>query len=249
MLHLLHLPLLLRKLASGLLHVDTATAYGGSETALAAYFTAKPERREQVLLATKWGGSYEREVEGNEPAYRLTAAQLRLDATRSIALLGPLDVLYAHMPSSVPEAEILACLRDPLVAAELQHLRHTGQVRFVGVSISNLGVLRTALQAGLLDTLDAVQFPARLWRDDPALWTELCRRLPHTAFVANSPVRGATAASAAARLAAAARSALGHPHAFLLTGTRHHLHETVAIWREAEAKIAAEATAAAAATS
>ena len=218
---------------AGLLHLDTATAYGGSEAALQRYFEQREARRGHVVLATKWGGSYEREVEG-DAAYILTAAQLRQDVARSVALLGPLDLLYIHMPSSVSPEACLGCLRDGNVGAELQELRHTGKVRWAGASISAAPVLRAALDEGLLDDLDAVQLPVKVVESDPGLWHDLRQRLPKAALVLNSPVRGRGADA----LSAACRLALEHPHAFLLTGTRTHLADTIDTWMGLEQEAA-----------
>lgn len=216
---------------AGLLHLDTATAYSGSEAALHRYFELREERRGHVILATKWGGSYEREVSG-DAAYLLTAAQLRQDVAHSVALLGPLDILYIHMPSSVTPEACLGGLRDGDVGAELQHLRDTGKVRWAGASISAAAVLRAALDEGLLDTMDAVQLPAQVAERDADLWRDLRHRLPRAALVLNSPVRGRGPES----LKAACRLVLEHPHAFLLTGTRTHLDETIDTWLALEAE-------------
>lgn len=219
--------------------LDTATAYGAEgEARLAQFFSRHPMRRDQCLLATKWGGSYEREVAGQQ-AYIMTLAQLQADVEHSLALFGgKIDWLYAHLPSSVDEDQCLQCLTDPSISQYLAALKASGKVGKIGASISAANVLRSSLDQGLLDNLDILQLPARISASEPQLWRDLCQRLQYNGsvtFVLNSPVRGRELSSAEQNFAAAAQHCFQLPRCMLLTGTRTHLPDTVALWNKLSA--------------
>ena len=211
------------------LMLDTARAYGSAEARLGEALARLPAAlTSRVLIASKWGGSYERELRG-EVAFVPTLQQLQEDWLATRACLPRVDILYTHLPSSVPVAEALAALADDQVHARLAELKRAGDIRFTGASISHHDVLCHALDRGLLNRLDVLQLPVRVCRQDP----ELCARL--TALVAshgitlvlNSPVRGIAEESPDQALQQAVRLCQELP-AVLLSGSRHHLHASAA---------------------
>ena len=144
-------------LESGITFFDTADIYGGtkSEEFLGR---ALGSRRDQVVVATKFGMPIDERRVGAAPAY------VRQACDDSLARLGTdhIDLYQLHAPdASVPIAETLGALRE---------LRSSGKVREIGCSnftAEQLDEARAASQGG--DELCSVQNQySLLWRDPEA---------------------------------------------------------------------------------
>ncbi len=121
-------------LDAGINFFDTADIYGGtkSETYLGAALGA---RREEIVLATKFGGAYEGHEGGGSAGYVRTAVE------DSLTRLGTdrIDLYQLHMPDpKTPIAETLGALGE-LVAE--------GKVREVGCSNFSAAMLEEAAAA------------------------------------------------------------------------------------------------------
>src|SRR6516162_4053639 len=95
-------------LDTGITFFDTADIYGGtkSETYLGA---ALGSRRDEIVLATKFGGAYEDHEGGGSPSYVRTAVE------DSLTRLGTdrLDLYQLHVPDSkTPVAETISALAE-----------------------------------------------------------------------------------------------------------------------------------------
>jgi aryl-alcohol dehydrogenase-like predicted oxidoreductase len=118
-------------LDAGITHLDTAESYGGgkSEEFLGEILRG---RRDQVVLATKFGWNPEGDEPGGSPAY------VRAAAERSLQRLGfdTIDILYYHRPDGVtPIAETLGAMRD---------LIDEGKVRAIACSNFDAALLTEA---------------------------------------------------------------------------------------------------------
>lgn len=206
-----------------LVMLDTATAYGNCEERLGQWLKRHPEHRANICLATKWGGSFERECAG-QPGFILSLDQLKQDIRSSVEHLGaPLDILYYHIPSSVPQDAALAALRDGSITSAMKGFQQDGTVRCLGASVSHADTLRAALEQKLFDGLDVVQVPAIVCHNHEDILTGL--RDLDALVVLNSAVRkGSQDTTPAQHITAALQL---DPSFVLLTGTRHHLSNTI----------------------
>ena len=121
-------------LDAGITLFDTADIYGGtkSETYLGAALGA---RRDEIVLATKFGGAYEGHEGGASPAYIRTAVE------DSLTRLGTdrIDLYQQHVPDQkTPIAETVGALAD-LVAE--------GKIREFGCSNFTVAMLEEAAVA------------------------------------------------------------------------------------------------------
>jgi aryl-alcohol dehydrogenase-like predicted oxidoreductase len=121
-------------LDAGITLFDTADIYGGtkSETYLGA---ALGSRRDEVVVATKFGGAYEGHEGGAAPSYIRTAVE------ESLSRLGTdrIDLYQQHVPDpKTPIAETVGTLAE-LVAE--------GKVREFGCSNFNVEMLEDAASA------------------------------------------------------------------------------------------------------
>lgn len=107
--------------------VDTANAYNGgqSEEVLGRYFAERPERRQQTVLATKFGGTM-RPEDPNAGGASRKAIRAEIDASLQRLQTDYVDVYWMHQwDRHTPMEETLSTL-DDLVRA--------GKVRAIGVS-------------------------------------------------------------------------------------------------------------------
>ncbi len=146
----------------GINFFDTADIYGGSDSERLLGRALGP-RRSEVLIATKFGATYDDEPGGASPAY------VRHACLRSLERLGTewIDLYQLHMPDdSVPLAETLGAL-DELVSE--------GLVREIGCSNFTAAQLREARAAAPGAKFVSVQNQySLLWREPEAeLFAEL----------------------------------------------------------------------------
>src|SRR5512141_2357014 len=164
-----------RALELGIFFLDTADIYGaqpGENEALVGKAIA--DRRDQVVLATKFGNVFEdgkRSINGR-PDYVHTAID------RSLARLGVdhVDLYYQHrVDKTVPIEETVGAMAE-LVAA--------GKVRHLGLSEASPSTIRRAQK---VHPIAALQTEYSLWsRDVEDEILSVCRDLG-IAFVAYSP--------------------------------------------------------------
>ena len=169
-----------RALELGVNHFDSADTYGlGHNETLLGRFIAQggPTRRQQVLLATKFGivraqGQYERRID-NSPAY------IRAACEASLRRLGVehIDLYYCHRRDpAVPIEDVVGAMAD-LVGA--------GKVRAIGLSEVSEDTLR---RAHTVFPIAAVQSEYSLWSRAPESGLlAACAELG-TTFVAYSPL-------------------------------------------------------------
>ena len=117
----------------GIRYVDVARSYGLAESFLGDWLRRHPERREQLMIGSKWGYEYVadwrfdvREHERKEHSARLLDTQWE----ESTAALGTRPDIYL-IHSVTPESP---ALRDPLLLSRLQYL--AGRGTRVGFSTS-----------------------------------------------------------------------------------------------------------------
>jgi aryl-alcohol dehydrogenase-like predicted oxidoreductase len=164
----------------GVTHFDSADTYGlGHNEELLGRFVANmgSARREQVLLATKFGivrkaGQYERRID-NSPAY------IRAACEASLRRLGVdrIDLYYCHRRDpNVPIEDVVAAMAE---------LLREGKIRAIGLSEVSVDTLR---RAHAVHPIAAVQSEYSLWSRDPEQeMLTVCAELG-TTFVAYSPL-------------------------------------------------------------
>ncbi len=169
-----------RALELGVNHFDSADTYGlGHNETLLGRFLARggPTRRQQVLLATKFGivrsqGQYERRID-NSPAY------IRAACEASLRRLGVehIDLYYCHRRDpTVPIEDVVGAMAD---------LVRAGKVRAIGLSEVSEDTLR---RAHAVCPIAAVQSEYSLWSRAPETgMLAACAELD-TTFVAYSPL-------------------------------------------------------------
>ncbi|MGL4409361.1 MAG: aldo/keto reductase [Zoogloea sp.] len=173
------LQVLARALERGITHFDSADTYGlgHNESLLGRFLAEAPERRAQVLIATKFGivreaGRYERRID-NSPAY------LRSACEASLRRLGVdcIDLYYCHRRDpAVPIEDLMGSLAD---------LVQAGKIRAIGLSEVSAATLQ---RAHAVHPVAAVQSEYSLWSREPEnQLLATCAQLG-TAFVAYSPL-------------------------------------------------------------
>jgi aryl-alcohol dehydrogenase-like predicted oxidoreductase len=121
-------------LGAGINHFDTADIYG--ETRSEEFLgRALAGRRDQVVLATKFGMPVDEKRKGAKPGYVRQAAEDSLRRLRT----GHIDLYYLHRPD--PETPIADTL------AALDELVRSGKVREIGCSAFSAQQLREAREA------------------------------------------------------------------------------------------------------
>ena len=150
-------------LECGINLLDTADSYLASERRLGA---ALGSRRDQVVLATKFGSSNDELAGGAAPDYVRSAVE------RSLSQLGTdrIDLYQLHKPDpSTPIADTLGALGD---------LQQAGKVLEVGCSNFSAEQLREAAAAGAGARFASVQNHfSLLRRDDEAEVIPTCEQL------------------------------------------------------------------------
>ena len=164
-----------RALDLGVNFLDTSDAYGNgvNETLLG---TAIRDRRDQVVLATKFGNRRTtpdgRTVDGR-PEYVVEACE------KSLARLGveTIDLYYQHrVDPQVPIEETVGAMASLIQA---------GKVRYLGLSETGPDTIR---RAAAVHPIAALQIEYSLWtRDIEAQILPLCRELS-IGYVAYSPL-------------------------------------------------------------
>ena len=194
--------------------LDCAAAYGHAEARLGAMLAARPSWRDRLIVATKWGEDFDVDTETSVTDHSVDRLHASFD--RSVQRLGQVDLLYIHR--ALPEV-----LQDQAVLEAMVALRSSrrGGLSMIGASISRRDSLALAA-AGLGVELDVVQMPAWLFFERPDDVDALARL--GLAIVVNGPYRtadGLEPRAAYTRLLQAPQAPV------ILTGTRHHLMETL----------------------
>lgn len=112
-------------LEAGISLIDTADSYGESETILGEVLA---KRRDEVVLATKFGSRLRREDVGPDWGARGSRRYIRQSVERSLRRLRTdwIDLYQMHYPDpTTPIEETLSALSD---------LVHEGKVRYIGSS-------------------------------------------------------------------------------------------------------------------
>lgn len=158
---------------AGIRVLDTAPAYGLSESRVGTYLSSRPpEERAALTVATKLGETWDPDA-GSAVDHSLDACRRSLD--RSLELLGRIDVLQVHKCT----ADVLT---DRRLIEWLASLRADGVVGAIGASVSDA----TALSATVAhEVFDTVQFPAN--PDNPHLIDAFVRLDPALTPVINRP--------------------------------------------------------------
>ncbi|MBU4342484.1 MAG: aldo/keto reductase [Candidatus Omnitrophica bacterium] len=213
----------------GWVMIDTAAAYGSSEEEIGKYLRKKPDLSQKAFIATKWGEDYNTQTK--ESSHDYSKKNLISSVDRSLSNLGKIDLLYIHGTGGLDQ--VLGVLKDREVIGEMQGMRKTRNVQYLGISISNTDILNTALGEDLLDPFDVVQIPIWLFEQQSDLVDRIYKK--GIAIVINSPVRKGGEAAPAENYA----SLLSNDRvAMVLTGTRHHLDETIGYAESREEKAA-----------
>jgi hypothetical protein len=212
------------------LFIDTAAAYRGAEAKIGSYFDRHSGNRSMVLLGSKWGERYDPSLGDNVTDFSIASLHRSLGASEEA--LGSVDVLLTHLTSKITPEEALNVLRDISLEAELKSVRwrRVSGVKFVGVSISNKGILENALDEGLLRSMDILQVPAWLCRQQPELVERFVKQQSVSGVrkrhvLVNSPVRYRPEGMLPNQ---ALTNIVDMPFvSVVLTGTRNHLADAV----------------------
>jgi aryl-alcohol dehydrogenase-like predicted oxidoreductase len=156
-------PVLDVALECGINLLDTADSYASSERRLGAVLGS---RRDDVVLATKFGSSTDELAGGAAPDYIRSAVERSLTELKTDRI----DLYQLHRPDpNTPIAETLGALSD---------LQAAGKIREVGCSNFSADQLREAAAAGTPAQFVAVQNHYNvLHRDDEAEVIPTCEQL------------------------------------------------------------------------
>ncbi|KAH7098839.1 putative aldo-keto reductase [Auriculariales sp. MPI-PUGE-AT-0066] len=127
-------PLLDRAIELGCTFWDTSNIYGANEETLNRYFKARPDAREKVFLATKFGATFIDGVWGERGDYDYVIEC----ANKALARLGTtyIDLFYVHRIDSRTPIEI--------TIKALVQLKNEGKIRHIGLSEASATTLRRA---------------------------------------------------------------------------------------------------------
>ncbi|KAL2812541.1 Aldo/keto reductase [Aspergillus granulosus] len=117
--------------AAGQRFWDTSDIYGDSEDLLGTWFSANSEKREDIILATKFG-NLGAGVARTDPKYVLQACDRSLKRLKTAYI----DLYYVHRAD--PEVPIEETVRA------MEELRRQGKIRFLGLSEVSARTLRRA---------------------------------------------------------------------------------------------------------
>ncbi|KAL6693117.1 NADP-dependent oxidoreductase domain-containing protein [Trichoderma pleuroticola] len=110
---------------------DTANVYGDSEELIGKWFDRNPEKRKDIVLATKWGNLGGGKA-GNSPEYAKECAETSLKRLRTDYI----DLYYVHrVDSSVPIENTVKAMVE---------LKNKGWIRHLGLSEVSAETLRRA---------------------------------------------------------------------------------------------------------
>lgn len=203
------------KETKALLMIDTAAAYGQSEKIIGEYFRKNKKLLSKTFIATKWGEEFD--ITKHLSTLSHSKEHLLASVKRSLSCLGKIDLFYIHKAS-----------RDVLlnhdVITEMKQLktRHFGDIRYIGASFSNECALEEAIKENLIGWADVIQVPACIFLKRPDLIHVI--REKGINIVLNSVVRRGDNLPPKELYSAL----LQHDEiSVILTGTRHHLTETI----------------------
>lgn len=195
--------------------IDTAAAYGLSEEMIGRYFAERRNRIPKTFIATKWGEEFD--ISTGKSTIDHSKERLIASVGRSLERLGWIDLLYIHEVT-------LEVLRNEDVMKEMARMKEQryGGIKYIGASISNEDVLNTAVKENLIERLDVIQMPISIFLNRPDLIKSI--KIKGVAIVINSPIRKGDSRKAEEIYA----DLLGREEiSVILTGTRHHLEETM----------------------
>ncbi len=136
--------------AAGIGYIDAARSYGRAEAFLASWLVSRGIGPGAVTIGTKWGYTYTADwrvdAERHEVKdHSLATLRRQWDETRA-QLAGRVDLLQVH--SATLESGILD---DRAVHSALAHLRSSGAVRALGLTLSGPGQTETLRRALTLE--------------------------------------------------------------------------------------------------
>jgi len=201
--------------AEAMIMIDTSASYGLSEKRVGEYFRTKKELLSRAFIATKWGEEFN--ISTGVCTLNHSKKNLIVSVKKSLSCLGKIDLLYIHRTS-------IEVLKDHEVIDEMKKIKkhHYGHINYIGASFSNEGIWETAVKENLIGWLDAIQMPASVFLKAPDLIDKLPRK--DIAIILNSPIRRGNNRPPKNIYA----DLLQHSEiSVILTGTRHHLKETI----------------------
>ncbi len=133
-------------LDAGITHIDTADSYGGDGASERMIGEVLGDRRDRVVLATKFG--MRRGDDSGEPRGSRAYVRRSIDGSLDRLRTDRVDLFYYHAPDGItPPAETIGALAE---------LADEGKIRAYGVSNVDVAQLRESAAAGD-DRLGAVQ--------------------------------------------------------------------------------------------
>jgi aryl-alcohol dehydrogenase-like predicted oxidoreductase len=131
----------------GIFYFDTAASYGTSEERLGKFLSRlSPEKREQLIVATKFGDHWDTQKQEAYVDHSYTALKSSLD--RSLTLLNKIDLLYLHKAHT-------QALQSPDVEKALKYAKAQG-IHHFGASVSDKEAAHLALNN---DFYSVIQLP------------------------------------------------------------------------------------------
>eukprot|EP00037_Helgoeca_nana_P007353 m.67084 g.67084 ORF g.67084 m.67084 type:complete len:299 (+) comp18164_c0_seq1:314-1210(+) len=190
-----------------------------------AWSKKHPELASKIVVATKFGETFDTVTGETSVDLSADAAIRCLEA--SMRRLGRVDILYSHVTSQISNDAAQAVLTDPELNKVLREMRTSGKVKLIGTSISHTAVILKGLEEGWFDVFDVVQLPAPLVVQYPEIPHQL--QAKKVMVVVNSLIRKMGAIDGGpATPESMYHTVLGVPGVTCcLTGTRHHLDETM----------------------
>ena len=125
------------------LMLDTASGYGEAEQRLGAWLSAHPDLAARVVVATKFGETFDAATGVTTIDLSAAAAASQLAASQR-ALGGPIGLYYSHITSQVSADAAAEVFADAELRAVLRAAKDDGRVGLLGTSCSFPDVVRPA---------------------------------------------------------------------------------------------------------
>jgi len=167
-----------RALDLGITFIDTAWRYGDSEERISKALAAIPDRRDQVVIATKT------HTRGKGDKAKAAALEQLEQSLKSLNA-DYIDLWQFHGVNTLEEYERILGPNGAMEAA--QEVRQEGKVRHIGISSHSLDVALEAVRSGLFET---IQFPFNFVNNEAADELIPLAREHDVGFIAMKPLAG-----------------------------------------------------------
>ena len=160
--------------------LTNAHSYGDSEELIGKYFKLHPERRNEIFLATKFGGTFDpatgKRGVRSDPAYVRTAVEKSLSRLQ----LPYIDLYYCHRLDEITPIEE--------TVRAMTALQQEGKIKYLGLSECSAKSLRRASAVGKISAVQIEYSPYALDIENPQIDLLRTARELGVSIIAYSPL-------------------------------------------------------------